>query len=66
MIFTAKFIVEILGTVLFIVVFIIMCVATNSLRKLHDRIDIVKNIQDRHIRQEEEKQNKQEEEKNND
>lgn len=66
MIFTAKFIVEILGTVLFIVVFIIMCVATNTLRKLHDRIDIVKNFQDRRIRQEEEKQNKQEEEKNND
>lgn len=62
MIFTAKFIVEILGTVLFIVVFIIMCVATNTLRKLHDRIDIVKNFQDRRIRQEEEKQIQQEEE----
>lgn len=62
MIFTAKFIVEILGTVLFIVVFIIMCVATNTLRKLHDRIDIVKNFQDRRIQQEEEKQIQQEEE----
>lgn len=66
MIFTAKFIVELLGTVLFIVIFIIMCVATNTLRKLHERIDIVKNIQDRQIRQEEEKQIRQEEEKNND
>ena len=65
MIFTAKFIVEILGTVLFLVVFIIMCVATNTLRKLHERIDIVKNFQDRRIRQEEEKQIQQEE-KNND
>lgn len=66
MIFTAKFIVEILGTVLYIVVFIIMCIATNSLQKLHDRIDIVKNFQDRRIRQEEEKQHQQEEEENND
>ena len=64
MIFTAKFIVEILGTVLFIVVFIIMCFATNTLQKLHDRIDIVKNFQDRQIRQEEEKQIRQEEENN--
>ena len=66
MIFTAKFIVEILGTVLFLVVFIIMCIATNSSQKLHDRIDIVKNLQDRRIRQEEEKQHQQEEEENND